>query len=175
MSLVDITVDGVDISFDTDAELEIGDVNIDMDRIAAQMAYWGSVWASAESERIKVEAYYRQWKAQNKSAITLANPKLAEWKVQQEIQSQAEYIKMYEAQAQAVRNSTLAKSIFESHRVKANMLQSKGAMMRAELDSTNMSTPNESKPTTKSKKERKADVEKATASMKKTFKKKKGA
>jgi len=165
MSFVKMTVDGQEISIDLDAELEIGDVSSDMDRIAAQMAYWGSVWASAEYERVRVEAHYRNWKANRKQAIAAQNSKLAEWKVTQEVQSSDEYVKLYRAQAEAIKNSTLAKAIFESHRIKANMLQSKGAMMRSELDATGMSTP---------KKETTKKPDHRVGKMKDTFKKSKG-
>jgi len=162
MSLVELRVDGQDISIDLDAELEIGDVSSDMDQIAAQMAYWGSVWAAAEYERVRVEAHYRQWRAQRKQAISQQNTKLAEWKVTQEIQSDPDYVKLYRAQAEAVKNSTLAKSIFEAHRIKANMLQSKGAMMRSELDATGMSTK-------KTKTKTKTASDHRVAAMKNTF------
>lgn len=145
MSSIEMTVDGNLIQFDENSELVIGDVSEDMNKVAAQMAYWGSIWAAAEQERILIEVHYRQWKAKVKFDILASQPKLAEWKVQTEMQTMPEYGRLYTAQAAAVRNATLAKSIFESHRIKANMLQSKGAMMRSELDSTDMKTPKEPK------------------------------
>lgn len=141
MSSITLTVDGKPVTVDLAVELQIGVIGTDMQSVAAQMAYWGSVWASAESERIRVEAYYRQWSALKRTAMVSANPKLAEWRVHQEIQALPEYLKMYGAQAEAAKNAILAKSVFEAYRVKANMLQSKGAMLRAELDSTGMNTP----------------------------------
>jgi hypothetical protein len=130
------------------------------------MAYWGGIWASAEYERVRIESEYRSWRANKKIEILRGNPKLAEWKVTQEIQSLTEYRNVYEKQAQAIKNVTLAKSIFQSHQVKANMLQSKGAMLRAELDYTDMKTPS-----TKSKKDGakvdKQNIEKMKKIMKK--------
>lgn len=170
MSLISLQVDGAQVTIDTDAELEIGELGEDMNAVAAQMAFWGNIWASAEAERIKTEAYYRSWSANKKMAITNANPKLAEWRVSQEIQAMPEYMKLYSAQAEATKNSILAKSIFDSYRTKASMLQSRGAMMRAELDSTGINTPAQVSERSANQKEKEREM---IAKMKSTFKGKK--
>lgn len=142
---IDIKVNGVSVKTDLDEELEINDIDEDMKRVAAQMAYWGSVWAAAEAEREQAEAYYRNWRADKGEQIMKADPKLAEWKVKQRIEADASFSKLKGAQAAALQNATLARSVFESFRTKANVLQSKGAMYRAELDHANVRTPTQPK------------------------------
>ena len=144
-SLVTIKVDGKEVSVDTRVKLGIVDISEGMDKVAAEMAYWGSVWAAAEKESIEVEAAYRTWRAQFAERVLAEDPKLAEWKVKQKIESDPRFIKFKTAQAVAKRNATVTKSTFESYKTKASMLQSKGAMSRAELDATSMRTPEKSK------------------------------
>lgn len=138
--IVKIEVDGKPVEADLDEQLEIGDVSSDMERVAAQMAYWGAVWASAEAEKLSADAYYRQWRADAGKTLLESEAKLAEWKVKQEIEAQSKFAKIKQGLATATRNATLCKAIYESFKTKASMLQSKGAMLRSELDATGMST-----------------------------------
>lgn len=138
--LVQIEVDGKPVEADLDEQLEIGDVSTDMEKVAAQMAYWGAVWASAEAEKLSADAYYRQWRAEAGRSLLESDPKLAEWKVKQDIEAQPKFAKIKQGLATAMRNATLSKAIYESFKTKASMLQSKGAMLRSELDATGMST-----------------------------------
>ena len=136
---VTLMVDGHEVEADA-GELRITDVSSGMDTVASVMAYWGSVWAAAEAESKRVDSHYRAWRAEFGKQILEANPKAAEWKVKQEIESSPKFGKYKEAIAQADRNSLLLKTRFESLKTMGSMLQSKGAMMRSELDSTSMST-----------------------------------
>jgi hypothetical protein len=138
---IEMKVMGEDVRVNLDDELEIGDVSSDMNAIAAQISFWGAVWASAEKEAIKSEAYYRAWRARTGERISNADSKKPEWKVRQEIEASSEFVKLKDAIAQATHNATLAKTTCEAFKSKASMLQSKGAMMRAELDTTGMKVP----------------------------------
>ncbi len=136
-----IKVDGKDVTIDIKVKLGIFDITEGMDKVAAEMAYWGSVWAAAEKEQIEVDAAYRRWRAQKGEAALSRDPKMAEWKVKQAIEANPSFVEFKTALAVAKRNATLSKSTFESYKTKASMLQSKGAMSRAELDATSMRTP----------------------------------
>ena len=137
---VKIKVDGLPVEANLDEELEIDDVSTDMDKVAAQMAYWGAIWAAAQGEQEAADAYYRQWRANKGKALLESDGKLAEWKTRQEIEADPKFMKIKQGLATAIRNATLCRAIYESFRTKANMLQSKGAMMRSELDATGMHT-----------------------------------
>jgi len=163
---VKLMVDGQEISVDLEKELTIVDVGVDMDQVASKMAYWAALWAAAEGERVKTDAFYRNWRANMGQELLAADPKLSEWKVKQRIEADAYFSKIKEAIAKATYNSTLTKSVYDSFRIKANALQSKGAMMRAELDATGMTTPG--KPKKRAKAERDARVDKMRKDLKKT-------
>ena len=165
-----IKVRGEEVKVDRDKLMLIKDVSRDMDRIASLMSYWGEVWAAAEQERIEVDGYYRQWRANKGIEIAEAEPKLAEWKVKQRIEADETFYKLKQGIALATRNATIAKTTYESLKTKGSMLQSKGAMMRAEMDSTGMHTPE--KPS-RQRSEKEADREEKAAQMRKLNRKKK--
>ena len=135
-----IMVNGKPIDIDVSADLTIQDVSTDMDRVASLMGFWGTVWATAEAEKIDTDAYYRQWRAQMTKKIMSDDPKLALPKIAAKNEADPQFKLLKEAQAKATRNVIITKSHYESFRTKASILQSKGAMYRAEYDATNMKT-----------------------------------
>ena len=141
---VKLIVNGVKIEIDTDDLLIISDVNTDMSQVSAQMAYYSSIHAAAEEERVQMDTVYRKWRAHTGLKILEKDPKAAEWKVRQMVEAEPQFEKLKYALARAVHNTTLTRGIYESLKIKAQMLQSKGAMLRAELDSTGMTTPEKS-------------------------------
>jgi hypothetical protein len=88
----------------------------------------------------KVDAFYRKWRAETTKKLMAANDKLAEWKLKQEVEAQPKFLEYKDAIAKSITNATLARSVFEAFKIKANVLQSTGARQRAELDSTGMVT-----------------------------------
>jgi len=140
VSKITLTVNGRQIEVDLENELEIANVSVDQSKVAAKMAFWGELWASAEAERLQVDTFYRNWRAKQGEIALNAEPKMAEWKVKQRIESSDRFLKVKETLASAIYNATMTKSVFESFRIKANALQSKGAMLRAELEATGMTT-----------------------------------
>lgn len=136
-----IKVNGVEVSLDTDVDLGVGDLTGDMDSVAAQMGFWGSVWSAAVQEIGDADAHYRHWRAQKANEVLKADPKLPEWKVRNRIESDPKFLVYKHALAVADNHVTLAKATFMSFDKKSNQLQSKGAMSRSELDATGMSTP----------------------------------
>jgi hypothetical protein len=137
---INLRVAGRAVQADIEAELMVGDINRAMDEVAAKMAYWGALWGEAEAEQERVDAQYRFWSADFGRAILAADPKLAEWKVAQEVESSPKFARHKDAVAAAQRNVTVLKVVYESFRTKASILQSKGAMLRAELEATGMAT-----------------------------------
>lgn len=140
-----ITVNGTPVELNVDIDLHVGALSGDMDKVASQMGFWGSVWASAVEERVNVDAHYRRWRALLAEQLLSQEPKLAEWKLRAKIEAHPEFVKMKAAIGIAERNVILSKAVFESFDKKSNQLQSKGAMSRSELDATAMTTSAPSK------------------------------
>ena len=156
---IKIKVEGEEIVFDRNKELVIHDLSEDQKKVASQMSFWGQLQASAESEKIRAETYYRAWRARQGEEILGEDPKLAEWKVKQKIESQADFQKLKNSIAQSTNNLIICRTVFDSFRIKANLLQSRGAMMRSELEATGMNTKETPPEEREKKKSKKAEGE----------------
>lgn len=142
----ELEVQGMRILYDVNAEARIGpDLDQEMDRVSAQLAWWGSVAASAAKEAADADSYYRQWRAQRTKDLLQADPKIAEWKVKAEIEASEAFLELKYGVALANENAQLAVAMVQALKEKANLLPSKGARARAELEASGMTTP--AKPT----------------------------
>lgn len=137
---IDVTVDGERVQVDLESELAIVDISTEMSQVSAKMSWWGNVWGAAEEESERVDSHYRHWRAQMGQRVMAADPKMAEWKVKQEIEADPAFIKFKEAHAKALGNVTRVRGVFEAFKAKANQLQSKGAREREEFGATGMVT-----------------------------------
>lgn len=138
--IISVDVDGEQVSMDVDEELRIGDIDYDMGRVAAQMAFWGELWGQAESQRVEADSDYRFWRAQLGESILNKDPKIPEWKAKQKIEASPKFQRYKDGIAKAARNATMLRAVFLSFQTKASMLQSKGARARAEMEATGMAT-----------------------------------
>lgn len=134
-----IRVAGETIQLET-FDLMISDVSRGMEEVASQCAYVAALWAEAERERVLADAAYRQWRAKYGKELRESDPKMAVAKVDDEIESSPGFSTCKEAIAITEKNATLLKALFESFKIKANALQSRGAMIRAEIESDGMTT-----------------------------------
>lgn len=137
----EITVNGKLIKFNPQEVLAIKDISTEMDEVAARIAYWGFIWGQAEEEAVRADAYYRNWRNKEGEARRAKDEKLSEWKVWNEVEAMPKFTLLKQAIAESARNVTTAKGIYEAFKIKASILQSKGALQRAEMENLNMSTP----------------------------------
>lgn len=133
-----IIVSGTKVEIDTKTDMMISDISDDMDRVAASMAWWSSVWAEAESEHVRLDAAYRAWRGRKTAAI---DGKLPEWKAKAAIEADPEFLSHKGEIARAEGNIIAARGQFDSFDKKANALQSKGAMVRQEKGAIGLHTP----------------------------------
>lgn len=138
---VKIIVSGHEVKIDVDFDLSIANLDIDMDRVASQMGFWGSVWSAAIEENIFAKAHYRHWRAKMSEMLQEKYPKLSEWKVKVKIEATEEFLKFKRSLSISEKNIAISKNMFASFEKKSNQLQSKGAMSRTEIGAIGMSTP----------------------------------
>lgn len=135
-----IKVQGEDVSVAA-MEAAIGhDLSSEMDRVAAQLAYWGAVEADAKAEATMVDAYYRKFRA-DYTLTALQQPKASEWKIKALIEASPRFLEHKQAIAASEKNLVVAQAMVRAYEKKANALQSKGARQRAELGAQGMTTP----------------------------------
>ena len=123
------------------ADLPIGsNLSEEMSRVSALMAYWSSVLAEAESEQVKVDAWYRRFRASIKNKFGDAKG-MSDWKLNAKIESSDGFLSHKEAVAQAQKNVALCSGMVKAFEKKANMLQSIGAHARSEINAQGIRTP----------------------------------
>lgn len=137
-----IIVAGTQVEVDSD-ELLISNIGDDMTKVASQMAWWASVMGEAERELIEVDSDYRAWRS---SKVATLPASLAEWRVKAAIDGDPEFKKHKKNIARCEGNITTARGMFDSFAKKANVLQSKGANVRSEVDGIGLHTPAEPRP-----------------------------
>lgn len=143
MNTLTITVDGVSHTLDIEGDCASVDIDEDMTTIAPMLAWYGRLLAQARWSVDVLEADLKRWKAATTAAVLADNPKLAEWKVKAEVESQPAMNTHLRAIADAWVVANRLDSAFTALKVKADMLRSRGAMLRSELDNTNMATKND--------------------------------
>lgn len=143
--MVKITIGSEVIEIDLDEETKIGDLDENMDEVASQIAYYGELLGAAKEEEGKLDAAYRRWRGGISSAMLKKDPKIAEWKVKAAIEEQKSFEQYKTAQAACTRNIVTIDILIKALCEKSPNLRSKGARMRAVLDSQGMTTPSEDK------------------------------
>lgn len=138
-----IKVQGVSIKIEPE-EYVINDIDDTQRKVSKQMAFWSSVWGAAVEEQVKADAFYRAWRAERTEALLKKDPKLAEWKVKAEIESDPLFLKMKQAIATAADNVTTAEHIWKTLDKRGNLSQSLGAKTRNEIAKQDLSTKEES-------------------------------
>lgn len=136
-----ILVLGQKVELVTESGFPITDISTDLDRVAAQMAWWASVWAAAERQEIEAEATYRQWKSMAMLNALNVNPKDAEWKIKLHVEGSEMFLRHQKEKALAKEACVLAKGAFEAFSKKANSLQSRGASERGIMERQGLTTP----------------------------------
>lgn len=127
-----IVVNGTKVSLDR-SDLIIHSIDDAQRHAASEMAWWGSVWAAAEEEHLKADAYYRQWRARLKVSIMDVKPAPAEHKVNALIESEKRFYELKSAIAKAKQNVITAETMFKSYDKQGAMAKSIGDRMVKEI------------------------------------------
>jgi len=131
--IVNIRGEEVDVS----GELRIGgDLGKEMSRLPGQVAYYGGALAEAQALEAQVTAQYRAWRAKQIEAVLESEPKLAEWKVKAKLEALPQFMQHKEAIARTEKVVRDLWAVYEAFLRKADMLRSKGARQRAELEAS---------------------------------------
>ncbi len=142
-NMITLEVDGSSITVDIEGDTSITDISEDMTNVASTLAWYGSLWAAAREALAEVEDEYRAWRAEETEKLLEDDLKQAEWKVKNAIDSMKEFADYKASIRKAQRLVDRLTVALEALRTKADMLRSKGANARAELDSTSMKTKEE--------------------------------
>lgn len=117
------------------------DISSAMDRVAPLIAWWASVRGAAIQEAEQADAAYRQWRAKRVLEVLEKDPKLAEWKVKAVIEALPQFMSYKKALSLAKENVEVSSGMVRAAEKWANVLQSRGANLRAERRTQGMHTP----------------------------------
>lgn len=138
---INIAIGRASFQFDTFIEAAIHeDIDNDMDTVSARIGYFGELLAAVAEESIKLDAAYRSWRANEAMRLLKEDPKVSEWKVKSAIESMDKFKQFKDAAAKVEYNKVALETLIKALSEKSPNLRSKGARMRAELESTNMNT-----------------------------------
>lgn len=138
---INIAVGKANYQFDTSEEAAIhSDLDAEMDSVAARISYFGELLAAVFEESIKLDAAYRAWRASESVRLLNEDPKVSEWKVKAAIESADKFRQFKDAIAKVKYNQVSLESLIKALIEKSPNLRSKGARLRAELESTDMNT-----------------------------------
>jgi hypothetical protein len=117
--------------------------NIDeeMDRVSAQIAFYGTLLATARCETVILDSLYRKWRAGVAHKSLVEDSKLSEWKTKSAIESDDKFMTYKQAEAHCRYNETVLENFVVALKEKSQNLRSKGARMREEMAAINMGTP----------------------------------
>ena len=124
------------LCLDIDGDASIVDLDEDMNQAAPLVAWYGRLTAAARQEVDRLEAKVKQARAMKLKGLSEYDPKLAEWKAKAEMEADEGIHGMMGLLARAWYVANTLSAAFEAMKVKADILRSKQAMARAELERT---------------------------------------
>lgn len=121
---------------DIDADASITDLDEDMDQAAPLVAWYGRMTAAARQEVDRWEDVVKQTRAMKLKGLTEYDPKLAEWKAKAEMEADTHIAELQTHVRRAWYVANTLSAAYEAMKVKADILRSKSAMHRSELERT---------------------------------------
>lgn len=138
---IEIVVGTEVVEVDLEQETVIGpDIDMEMDRVASRIAYFGELLGAVLRDSKKADTKYRAWRARMTKEILRKDSKLAEWKIKAEIESDPKFETFKAAIATCDYQQKTLEELIAALKEKSPNLRSKGARLRAEFESTDMST-----------------------------------
>lgn len=143
---VKIEIDGQTIILDVEADLAMGDITEDMNAIAGLIGWYGRVLAYAR--RLLDDATDN---AKYNAGLFLENRiakdgKEAEWKAKTAYEGSKTFLESRRAISRARELVGRLDAAYDALTVKADILRSKGALLRTELGADEMTTPEKEPP-----------------------------
>jgi len=138
---ITVLISGKAVVMDVEADTESLDMDEDMSTVAGTIAWYTQVLAAARQHCDLVEARYRVWQSKQLKEYVIDDPKVAEWKAKAALNAEPEFMEHKTAQAEAWALVNRLDGAVKALAVKADMLRSRGAMLRTEITHLDRSIP----------------------------------
>lgn len=123
MARLDFKLNGEDISVDTEELLVITNPDVERSMVAAEIAHWGMVLASAEGNLARLEARQENWYGKQVVAELERDAKLSEWKAKEKVKSDDAYIRWADQAAGAKELADKVRAVHTALMKKHDMLK----------------------------------------------------
>ena len=136
-------IGGEEFVYDREALLNIHVENIDeeMDTVSSLIGHLGELLGAAKAEQKELDGEYRNWRGKTAREILDEEPKLAWDKVKARTEETKKFLSFKKAAAQCDRNVELLTWWVKAAMEKSSNLRSRGAILRSEMGSQGMTTP----------------------------------
>lgn len=138
---ITVTMGKERLTLNVEADCDSGDLNEDMESIAGTIAWYTQVLAAARKHCDLVEAGYRAWQAKQLKEYIDDDPKVAEWKAKSALNQEPAFMEWKAKQADAWELVNRLDGAVRALTIKADMLRSRGAMIRTEITHLDRSLP----------------------------------
>jgi hypothetical protein len=118
-----------------------GELDSDMKVLPGRLAWFGRLAGIVRGEVTKADAAYRRWRAVYTNQILEADSKVAEWKMKAAIESHPDFIAHKNRLAELEEMQETLFRVLKALETKGDLMQSRGANIRAELERLGMNTP----------------------------------
>jgi len=136
-----VTIEGQRHTLDVKGATASVDIDEDMENIAGLIGWYTQVLAAAREHSDMIEAGYRAWQAEQLLEYIQDEPRLAEWKAKAALNAEPSFLSWKTRQAVAWKLVNRLSGAVKALEVKADMLRSRGAMMRTEINHLDRSLP----------------------------------
>jgi len=113
-----IKVAGVEIRIPFPLEIS----RMEPEKLAGQILLFGQHLASAEEQKILIDAEYRQWRAIYSSNLIQQDRKISEWRTRNKIEAEPEFLKFKTGQAMAEKHVLILRAVVDSLRARVDLL-----------------------------------------------------
>lgn len=141
---------GGDVHSISRSDLEIQDAETERHQVAADVAWWGSVAASAQARMESLEAVATQWRAAALQKCLQVDEKMAEWKAKSAADSHQEYLKIQNdivhAREQLNKAQAVHWALIRKSDMLREMIQSENGTRRSSHDIGRVPIPGGPKP-----------------------------
>jgi hypothetical protein len=113
-----IKVAGVEVRIPPHFEI----ARLTADKLPGQILLFGKILASAEEQKILIDAEYRQWRALYSIGLMDRIRKISEWRVRTQLEAQPEFLKFRAGLGLADRHLWTLRAVIDSLRARLDLL-----------------------------------------------------
>jgi len=127
----------IEVILDPEKDLKLGkNLNTEANKVAAKIGLVGELSADVAQELRVLDGEYRYWRANTYKGVINKDPKIAEWRARQFVESRDMFKEFKEDMGKAEGDLEFLRKYHEALRTKASMIRGRIEMLRIEHGAT---------------------------------------